>query len=155
MLFRDPLGTHAELDFINPLVCQPVIELCLRIPTYLHSARGIDRAVARAAFTADLPREIAGRIWKGAVDRHLQDMLVAHRPLLREVLLDGGLVKAGILDRKRLEGALSDVSVRSMSHASELFGHFCTEVWLQHHSAHFLANPSNTNRPLAVALVES
>lgn len=132
MLFRDPLATEVELDFINPLVSQPVIELCLRIPTYLHAAHGVDRAVARTAFAADIPQEIVSRTWKGAVDRHLQDLLVAHRPLLREVLVDGGLVKAGILDRKRLAVALSDVSVRSMSHASELFGYFCTEVWLRH-----------------------
>jgi asparagine synthase (glutamine-hydrolysing) len=135
MLFRDPLSFPAELDFINPLVSQPVIELCLRIPTYVHTARGLDRAVARAAFAADLPREIVERTWKGAVDRHLQDLLVAHRLLLRQVLLEGSLVKAGILDRSRLTGALSDISVRSMSHASELFGYFCTEVWAQRFGA--------------------
>lgn len=135
MLFRDPLSTRAHLDFINPLVSQPVMELCLRIPTYLHAAHGIDRALARAAFAADLPAAIVGRTWKSAVDRHLQNLLTSHRPLLREMLLGGGLVKAGILDRNRVATALSDVSVRSMSHASELFGYLCTEVWLRRWAA--------------------
>ncbi len=130
-LFRDPLSTGQTLDFINPLVCQPVVELCLRIPTYLHAAGGKDRAVARAAFAEDLPKEIVTRVWKGAADRHLQEMLSRNLRLVREVLLDGGLVKAGILDRKRLERAVAPQSVGSTSHATEVFGYFCTEAWLR------------------------
>ena len=131
LLFRDPLISRNTLDFINPLVSQPVVELCLRIPTYVHAAGGIDRAVARAAFAADLPPEIVARTWKGAADRHLQAMLDGHLGLVREMLLEGGLVRAGILDRKRLAGALSAGSVGCRAHATELFGYFCTEVWLR------------------------
>jgi asparagine synthase (glutamine-hydrolysing) len=131
LLFRDPLPRQRALDFINPLVSQPIVELCLRIPTYLHAAGGTDRAVARAAFAADLPPEILARTWKGAADRHLQAMLESHLGLIRETLLDGGLVRAGILDRKRLGEALSARSVGSRTHATELFGYFCTEVWLR------------------------
>jgi len=131
LLFRDPLFRHRTLDFINPLISQPIVELCLQIPTYVHAAGGADRAVARAAFAADLPPEILARTWKGAADRHLQAMLESHLGLIREMLLDGGLVRAGILDRKRLGEALSARSVGSRTHATELFGYFCTEVWLR------------------------
>jgi asparagine synthase (glutamine-hydrolysing) len=130
LLFRDPFSSHNTLDFINPLISQPLVELCLRIPTYVHAAGGTDRAVARAAFASDLPPEILARTWKGAADRHLQDMLDTHLGLVREVLLDGALVRAGILDRRRLEHALAATPVRSRSHPTEVFGYFCTEAWL-------------------------
>jgi asparagine synthase (glutamine-hydrolysing) len=134
-LFRDPLPDGRALDFINPLVSQPVVELCLRIPTYLHAAEGKDRAVARAAFAGDLPQEIVTRVWKGAADRHFQEMLSSNLKLVREVLLDGGLVKARILDRKRLERAISPGPVGSTSHVTEIFGYFCAEAWLRRWSA--------------------
>jgi asparagine synthase (glutamine-hydrolysing) len=131
-LFRNPLAAAGpELDFINPLVCQPVVELCLRIPTYLHAAQGNDRAVARAAFASDLPREIVTRVWKGTADRHQQELLSSNLELVREVLLEGGLVKARILDRKRLEKAISPGSIGSVSHSTEVFGYFCAEAWLR------------------------
>lgn len=133
LLFRDPFSSRSNtLDFINPLISQPVVELCLRIPTYVHAAGGTDRAVARAAFASDLSPELLARTWKGAADRHLQDMLDTHLDLVREVLLDGALVRTGILDRRRLEEALAATPVRSRSHPTELFGYLCTEAWLSH-----------------------
>lgn len=131
-LFRDPMRRQPELDVINPLVSQPVVEVALRIPTYLHAADGRDRAVARDAFAPDLPREIVVRTWKGAADRHLKDMLTSNLNFARELLMDGALVKEGILDRKRLEEALSGGPTRNATHASEVFGYVCTEAWLRY-----------------------
>ena len=130
-LFRNPLPGPVDLDFINPLLSQPLVELCLRIPTYVHAANGADRAVARAAFAAELPCEIVTRTWKGAANRRLQDLLIHNLALVREILLDGRLVKAGILDGQKLAQALSVTPVRSVSHATEVFSYFCTEVWLR------------------------
>jgi asparagine synthase (glutamine-hydrolysing) len=131
-LFRDPLAGPVELDFINPLMSQPVVEVCLRIPTYVHAAHGQDRAVARAAFAAVLPPAIAQRTWKGAADRHLKDLMLNNLKMIREVLLDGALVKGGLLDRERLGDALSGAPTRSTAHPTEIFGYVCTEIWLRH-----------------------
>lgn len=134
-LFRDPLPESAPLDFINPLICQPVLELCLRVPTWLHAAYGKDRAVARAAFAFDLPAEIIHRTWKGAADRRLHELLANNLALVRRQLLEGQLLKAGILDRKRLTDTLSMAPSRGDTHATEVFAYFCTEAWLQHWAA--------------------
>jgi asparagine synthase (glutamine-hydrolysing) len=130
-LFRDPLPGTAILDFINPLMCQPVVELCLQIPTYLHAAHGKDRAIARAAFAPDLPPQIVQRTWKGSADRHLRDMLVNNITKVRELLLQSELTKEHILDTKRIAGALSLAPTRDASHVTEIFGYLCTEVWLR------------------------
>jgi asparagine synthase (glutamine-hydrolysing) len=129
-LFRDPLASQPQLDIINPLVCQPVVELCLRIPTWIHAAGGRDRAVERDAFAGDLPTEIVSRTWKGGADQHQDAMLASNIRLVRELLLDGELVKRGILDRKRVEACLSGALTRHKAHATEVFGYFCTEAWL-------------------------
>ena len=132
MLFRDPLATEPELDIVNPLVSQPILEACLRIPTYMHAAEGRDRAVARDAFGPDLPREIILRTWKGAADRHLQALLAHNIDFVRELLMDGALVRQRILDRDKLEECLSDRPTRRASHPTEVLGYVCTEAWLRH-----------------------
>jgi asparagine synthase (glutamine-hydrolysing) len=119
------------LDFINPLMSQPLLELCLRIPTWLHAAYGRDRAIARTAFAADLPPQVIQRTWKGSADRHLRDMLMNNITKIRELLLEGDLIREGILDRKRVAGALSSAPTRNTSHATELFGYLSTEIWLR------------------------
>jgi asparagine synthase (glutamine-hydrolysing) len=130
-LFRDPRSNAAALDFINPLMSQPILELCLRIPTWLHAAYGKDRAIARAAFSSDLPPQIVQRTWKGAADRHLRDMLVNNITKVREILLQGELIKNGILDRKRITGALSLAPTRDDSQVAEILSYLSTEVWLE------------------------
>ena len=130
-LFRDPLLGVPVLDFINPLISQPLLELCLRIPTYLHAAHGRDRAVARAAFGPDLPPQVVQRTWKGAADRHLYDMFVNNITKIREFLLEGELVKGHILDRRRLTSALSLAPTRNASHVAEIFICLNTEAWLR------------------------
>jgi asparagine synthase (glutamine-hydrolysing) len=131
-LFRDPLGGRPQIDIINPLVSQPVMELCLRIPTWIHAAGGRDRAVERDAFAADLPPEIVSRRWKGGADQHQDALLAGNLRLVRELLLDGQLVKQGILERKRVEACLSGSVTRHRAHATEVFGYVCTEAWLRH-----------------------
>ena len=53
-----------------PLLSQPLVELCLRIPTYVLIRSGRDRALARRAFAADLPAEIVRALPKGRADQH-------------------------------------------------------------------------------------
>ncbi len=130
-LFRDPLPGPARLDFINPLMSQPLLELCLRIPTWLHAAYGRDRAIARDAFAPDLPSEVVQRTWKGSADRHLRDMLINNIAKIRELLLGGELIKEGILERKRVVSALSLAPTKHTSHATEMFGYLSTEIWLR------------------------
>src|SRR5581483_7615216 len=63
--FYDPLGQEGEAERLAPLCSPPLMELCLRIPTYVLTQGGWDRAVARRAFYDDLPPEIRNRRHKG------------------------------------------------------------------------------------------
>jgi asparagine synthase (glutamine-hydrolysing) len=114
-----------------PLVSQPLVELCLRIPTYVLIKNGMDRATARRAFAPDLPPEIVKRRNKGRIDQHVRNLLDANLNFVRDLLLNGRLVKEGLLDRRNLELYLTrDRSPADYQYAEILHEHLCIEAWL-------------------------
>jgi asparagine synthase (glutamine-hydrolysing) len=117
---------------ILPLLSQPLVELCLRIPTYVLIRSGRDRALARRAFAADLPAEIVRRYAKGRADQHYRNILDANLPFVRELLLDGVLVQKGFLNRANLDLYLTrDRSPADFQYNEILQEHVCTEAWLR------------------------
>ena len=115
-----------------PLLSQPLVELCLRIPTYVLIRSGRDRAVARRAFERDLPAEIVRRQAKGRADQHVRNVLDANLDFLRELLLDGLLVQRGLLNRAALELYLTrERSPADFQYTEILQEHACTEAWLR------------------------
>ncbi|WP_202988353.1 asparagine synthase-related protein [Sphingopyxis terrae] len=93
---------------IFPLLSQPLVETCLRIPTWLWVGRGRSRYIARRAMERDLPAKVAWRISKGGLGQFQLQMLRERRVLIREMLMDGLLSGAGILDRSMIEQQLKD-----------------------------------------------
>jgi asparagine synthase (glutamine-hydrolysing) len=125
-----------------PLLSQPLIELCLRIPTYVLIRSGHDRALARQAFASDLPPEILRRFAKGRADQHFRDVLDANLPFVRELLLDGVLVQKGFLNRANLEQYLTrERSPADFQYNEILQEHVCTEAWLRSWSTSSSAIP--------------
>lgn len=90
------------------LISQPLIETCLRIPSWLWFDRGCNRAAARHAFAADLPPETVWRRSKGTPDSFVVQLLDANRPLIRTMLSDGVLASFGLLDVASIQAALDD-----------------------------------------------
>jgi asparagine synthase (glutamine-hydrolysing) len=129
--FYDPLGGQGDPEQVQPLISQPLMELCLRIPTYVLTNSGWDRAVARQAFRADVPREILRRRSKGGMEEIAQEILMRNLATARDLLLNGRLMQAGLLNRRRLDEVLSDRPTRIPGAASEVFDHLSTEVWLR------------------------
>ncbi|HVO45087.1 MAG TPA: asparagine synthase-related protein [Steroidobacteraceae bacterium] len=131
-----PLYTSSFFDAVcpertMPLLSQPLVELCLRIPTYVLIGSGMDRAVARRAFARDLPPEIVNRRNKGHIDRHVRDILDHNLEFVREHLLDGRLVREGLLDRSALEKYLTPGEAPPDFQYSEILQqHLCVEMWL-------------------------
>jgi asparagine synthase (glutamine-hydrolysing) len=120
------------LERILPLLGQPLVEQCLRIPTYHLIHGGQDRALARRAFEGDLPRQIVRRYAKGRADQNVRNILDANLPFVRELLLDGQLVRRGLLDRVNLESYLSrERSPADFEYNEILYEHVSTEAWLR------------------------
>ena len=128
--FYDPLIPEAAADRLSPLFSQPLIELCLRIPTYVLIAGGWDRAIARRAFEPHLPPQIATRRSKGGVTDYGKAVLRQNAAFVRELLSDGLLVQQGILDAEQLRRRFSG-DPASMGADVELYDYVNTETWLR------------------------
>lgn len=131
LAYYDPYECERAPAVVNPLMSQPLIELCLRLPTYRLTDGGQGRALARRAFRADLPAPISARRSKGSIDAHLKAVLAHNRAFARALLLEGELVARGWLDRAKVEAALSDRPQTDAVHVSEIHGHIAVEAWLQ------------------------
>lgn len=130
--YYDPLGRPEDAEAVQPLLSQPLIELSLRIPTYTLVSGGWDRAIARRAFAREIPHEIVRRRAKGASTAAAQRVFDTNLPFLRELLLDGVLVRERLLDRGELERTLAPrASLRDTGFIPVLLQHLATEAWLR------------------------
>jgi asparagine synthase (glutamine-hydrolysing) len=117
---------------LNPLLAQPVVELCLSLPTPLLTLGARDRGLARRAFRDRLPAEIIERRSKGDMALFYGQVVSRGLPWLREHLLGGCLVEAGVLDARRLEPALTSERLAWRGGASAVLGAALTETWVRH-----------------------
>ena len=102
----EAINAQAAPRALSPLVTQPVIEACLRVPSWHWLAPGRDRAAARRAFERELPAAIIDRRSKGTPTGFVATIFDRHRRAIREMLLGGRLAALGIVDTTTLERAL-------------------------------------------------
>lgn len=102
------VGEPGALASTSPLVAQPVVEACLRAPSWWWFAENRNRAIAREAFAGMLPDATLKRSSKGSPDSFVAELFELNRPRLRATLLDGRLRAEGILDAQAIELVLAD-----------------------------------------------
>jgi len=102
----DGYARHAVAPSLFPLLSQPVMETCFRIPTWMWIDGGRDRAIARQAFSDVLPAKVIDRRSKGGMDAYCLRNFEANRARLDPYLLDGHLAGAGLLDRSAVAAYL-------------------------------------------------
>jgi asparagine synthase (glutamine-hydrolysing) len=132
-LFYPPLFSpdNVGAESIFPLLSQPLVELCVAIPSYVLFDQGRDRGLARRAFADDVPGPILARTWKDRVQGFPEEILRANLAYFRELLLDGTLVKERYLDRGALESTLSGRTIKETASVGEILDHVLVEAWLQ------------------------
>lgn len=107
--FHNHLERHRRPDFpptIMPLLSQPIVELCLSIPSWRWYEGGVNRSVARQAFADRLPEALIRRTSKGRPDSFILEIFERHRALLREMLHNGLLHRQGIIDIEPIDTVL-------------------------------------------------
>lgn len=103
----------AVADVVSPLMSQPVMELCLSLSAIAQTGAGDDRAMARAAFGDRLAPQIQARRSKAGYGAYYGRMVAQDLPALRDLLLDGMIASAGLIDGDGLDHLLSaDTLVR-------------------------------------------
>lgn len=126
-------GYDRRLPFtpVAPLLSQPVVELCLSIPSWYVCRGGVDRSVARAAFADRFPPLIRDRRIKGGPDSFAIGLLQTNLPAVRERLLDGQLAARGIIDRDAVELALQPSRLATRTEYVRLLLLLDTEAWIE------------------------
>ncbi len=124
-------GYRRELSFpkISPLMSQPVVELCLQIPSWMWCAGGRNRAVARHAFATDLPPTIIERRSKGTPGSFIVEIFEANRTKLRDMLCGGVLAAQELLDIDCLQRILNDPRPARGGDYSRIMAIADTEAW--------------------------
>ncbi|KQZ70965.1 asparagine synthase [Rhodanobacter sp. Root561] len=130
-LFRDasPRGVEHSTHF--PLLSQPVMEACLRVPSWMWIADGQNRAVARQAFADQLPRDILERRSKGSYTGYMAAAYIRNKLKIREFLADGQLIANGLVDRPALLNFFArDLSPQDLSFL-RVFDLCAAENWVR------------------------
>ncbi|MEO8114097.1 MAG: asparagine synthase-related protein, partial [Phenylobacterium sp.] len=138
---RALLGTHEfwgrsrrsrAAQVVQPLLAQPIVELCLGAPTWNLLEGGRDRALARRAFAEDLPPEVAQRRSKGMLNTLYARRTAASLPFLRAHLLEGVLADAGVLDREAVDAALTPEQLIWRDDGARLSRAAMMESWVRY-----------------------
>lgn len=125
-------ATRPAPEVVSPLYAQPAVELFLRIPIHLHAEGGRDRGLARQAFAREVPEPILRRLWKDRAPGFHSELLLRNLDFIRELFLDGVLVKEGLLDRAAVEAALAPGPTKTEVLPVEIYRHLDVEIWARY-----------------------
>jgi len=117
-----------------PLLSQPVMEACLRVPSWLWISGGQNRAMARSAFSQQLPHEVLNRRSKGTFMNYTFAVYRKNKETISRFLLDGHLCSRGLLDPHKLNHFLaSPLPTRDQSFM-RIFDLCMIENWARNHA---------------------
>jgi asparagine synthase (glutamine-hydrolysing) len=92
---------------IHPLLSQPIVELCLQIPSWEWITDGQNRSIARHAFNRYFPDVIRYRRTKGGPTHFACRVVESNLPALNALLMNGLLRQNNLFDPTYLEPRLA------------------------------------------------
>lgn len=129
-----------------PLLSQPVVEACLRVPTWMWVAGGRNRAIARDAFANKLPSPILNRRSKGSYVPFAGLLYARYRRDMLRFLEHGQLASRNLLDVPALRTFMgSDAPPKDVSFL-RAFDLCMIENWVRHQCAGL----GSSGRPLTL-----
>ena len=128
--YQDLWDPKADIVNILPLLSQPVIEQCIKIPTWTLATGGIDRGLARISFKEYLPRSIRLRTSKSFPDSLYQNLFAKHRSMITDILLNGEHVRSHYVSKERLEKGLLEYGSPEGISASVALELLNQELWI-------------------------
>lgn len=133
----------SESELVTPLLAQPIVELCLGIPSWRWCAGGRNRSLARRAFSDALPQRIIDRRSKGGPGGFYQEVVERHGPALREHLLDGVLADRGLLDRAAIEAYFTRSDLGTADDYVRILALSDAESWVRHWQGRCHSGPTH------------
>lgn len=128
---RDPLCLSGARQVHHPLISLPLIEVCLRVPVWQLCLGGVNRGLARKAFSDDLPERVRLRTTKGEATQYYAQQLAHNRAQVAGILSDGALMQTGLLGRAELDGLLADRAMTAPATFRDLLQLYTLEAWMR------------------------
>ncbi|WP_447725570.1 asparagine synthase-related protein [Sphingomonas koreensis] len=132
--FAEGLARNEPIELVNPLLAQPIMELCLSIPSWKWIEGGRDRAMARSAFLKRLPAATLARQTKGGPSAYHRQIIDDNRAALHSMLVDGELVRNGLIDPAAVERSLRTPLDTPGFIFNRLLDLADAEAWVRRHS---------------------
>jgi len=123
-------GSRRPLRF--PLLSQPVMEACLRAPSWMWISEGRNRALARAAFSDALPPDIVNRQSKATYMSYLGAVYERNKHQISDLLLSGRLQSQGLLDTRAISTFLAKPLPPRNQTFLRMFDLCMVENWVRH-----------------------
>ena len=131
-VFRDGLARGAKWPMRMPLLSQPVMEACLKVPSWMWIADGRNRAIARDAFADVLPPDILHRRSKGTFMNYAGAFYRHNKHRIRDYLLTGQLQAHGLLDSDSLQRFFNRELTSREDTFMRIFDLCAIENWVRH-----------------------
>jgi len=135
LFYQQSCPRGLERNLRMPLLSQPVIEACLRVPSWMWFQGGHNRSIARAAFADVLPSRILLRKSKGSLSAFLGALYRRRRSEMLSFLLDGELTARGILDADALRAIRRQGSEQAGANFARVFRICAVENWVRQQSS--------------------
>lgn len=127
----DGFGRELLMPLVSPLLSQPIVELCLQIPSWFWVHEGRDRSVARQAFEGLLPRSIIQRTDHGSPIAFTAELFEERKRELETLLLDGRLLHDNLIDGAQIEAYLRSPQPPRDMRFLRILALADIEAWLQ------------------------
>lgn len=131
---------------IEPLLSQPVIELCLQIPTPVLCFGGVNRGLARKAFAQDIPDTVRSRTLKGSASDFFTRYMSYNFARLDACLRGGELVRLALIPESSMDRLLDEVGAGTRYAGRLLLLLYGIEAWLRAWSRRFAEDSPAINR---------
>lgn len=131
-LFENQVARRYRRPMRFPLLSQPVMEACLRAPSWMWIAGGRNRAVARTAFSDVLPPDVLNRQSKASYMSYLGAVYERNKHQIEEFLLSGRLRSQGLLDTRAISTFFSQPLLPGDRTFLRMFDLCMVENWVRH-----------------------
>lgn len=126
-------------ELLHPLLTQPVMEAGLGIPADVLVEGGRDRDLARRLFADRLPEAVLSRRGKGELSTYYGQVVRRTLPLANDLLIDGELVSAGLVDPEALRADLDPAHLIADGAYNTVLIRLVLELWLRRWRARLAA----------------
>jgi asparagine synthase (glutamine-hydrolysing) len=126
--FYDPYSASG-VERCETFLSQPILEACLKTPSWFLAHQGIDRGLARLAFADILPAKVLRRTSKGTPEDVYDQFFALHHARMCKFLDDGVLMNHGVITKSSLKATMDGDLISDKRRSHQIISLVSYEAW--------------------------